>query len=64
MTKPENMTENELLIAWGRTVLKQMTDPKPLTDRENAIYDEMVARGYDEDSMDDYALLTVQEVTA
>lgn len=60
---PENMSERELLAAWGRTLAKRCANPSdlsPLSDRENAICDELVARGYDEDTMDDLALLEVQ----
>ena len=57
------MSENKLLIAWGRIVIKRCTAifAEPLTDRENAIYDELVAAGFDEDTMDEYAVLAVQE---
>lgn len=57
------MDEQALLAAWGRIVAKRCANPSdlsPLSDRETAIYDELIARGYDEDTMDDYALLAVQ----
>jgi hypothetical protein len=57
------MSENDLLIAWGRIVIKRCTAifAEPLTDRENAICDKLVAAGFDEDTMDEYAVLAVQE---